>query len=294
MNDNNSPRVALVTGASRGVGCGIARALGAKGMTVYLSGRTWDGNGTDVVNGQPLSGNLRQAAADVCAAGGQAIPVLCDHADDVQVAALFKRIELEQGRLDLLVNNATFLPAQLIEPGPFWDKPLDMAGMLDVGLRSAYVASCLAMPLLLRSRQGLIAFISSYGANCYMHGPAYGAQKAGCDKMAADMAVDLETTAVSAVSLWLGLQKTERSALAGASVGAEYAAFLDRAETPEFTGNLIHALLNDPDLKQLSGQALIVAEQALTYGLQDLDGRQPASLRNQLGGPRGVNPARVG
>lgn len=294
MINNDSPRVALVTGASRGVGLGIARALGASGMTVYLSGRTWEGAGSDVVNGQRLSGNLQQAAAEVEAAGGQAIPVLCDHAEDAQVAALFEQIEREQGRLDLLVNNATFLPAQLIEPGAFWQKPLDMAGMLDVGLRSAYVASHLAMPLLLRSRQGLIVFISSYGANCYMHGPAYGAQKAGCDKMAADMGVDLEATTVSAVSLWLGLQKTERSVLAGASGGVDYAAFLERAETPEFTGNLIYALLHDAGLKRLSGQALIVAEQALSYGLQDLDGRQPASLRHQLGGPVAVNPARVG
>lgn len=294
MQNNDSPRVALVTGASRGVGLGIARALGARGMTVYLSGRTWEGAGSDVVNGQPLSGNLQQAAAEVEAAGGQAIPVLCDHADDTQAAVLFERIEREQGRLDLLVNNATFLPAQLIEPGAFWQKPLAMAGMLDVGLRSAYVASHLAMPLLLRSRQGLIVFISSYGANCYMHGPAYGAQKAGCDKMAADMGVDLEATPVSAVSLWLGLQKTERSALAGASSGVDYAAFLERAETPEFTGNLIYTLLHDAELKRLSGQTLIVAEQAMTYGLQDLDGRQPASLRYQLGGPVAVNPARVG
>ncbi|BDX20155.1 short-chain dehydrogenase [Halopseudomonas aestusnigri] len=294
MHNGSCAGIALVTGASRGVGAGIAEALGALGMTVYLSGRTLSGIGTDSVGGQRLSGNLEASAAAVSDAGGHGIAVQCDHADDAQVAALFERIEREQGRLDLLVNNATFLPPQLTAPGPFWEKPLAMSQMLDVGLRSAYVASYCAMPLLLRSTQGLIVFISSFGANCYMHGPAYGAQKAGCDKMAADMAVDLESTPVKAVSLWLGLQKTERSALAGADDNVDYAAFLERAETPQFTGRVIHSLWSDPELERLNGHTLIVAEQALAYGLRDTDGRQPASLRQQLGAPPAVHPARVG
>ncbi|MCL5041307.1 MAG: SDR family NAD(P)-dependent oxidoreductase [Gammaproteobacteria bacterium] len=293
MNDIEQGGVAVVTGASRGVGAGIAAALGSQGMTVYLTGRTWQGKSSDRVRGQALSGDLQQAATAVDAAGGRGIPVQCNHEDDLQVAALFERIHAEQGRLDLLVNNATCLPAELIEPGPFWEKPLSMVRMLDVGLRSAYVASHMAMPLLLRSTQGLITFISSYGANCYMHGPAYGAQKAGNDKLAADMAVDLEGTTVSAVSLWLGLQKTERSALAGADEGGNYAAFLEQAESPEFTGQLIYRLWADRQLKQLSGQTLIVAEKAREYGLED-GGRRPASLRHQLGGPVAQNPARVG
>ena len=286
--------IAVVTGASRGVGRGIAVALGAAGMTVYLSGRTLHGQGQEAVNGQPLGGNLQETAEQVRAAGGRAVAVSCDHAEDAQVAALFERVRTEHGRLDLLVNNATFLHEKLVAPGPFWNKPLDMVNMFDVGLRSAYVASYYAVPLLLKSPRGLITFVSSYGANCYMHGPAYGAQKAGCDKLAADMAVDLEGTGVSALSLWLGLQHTERSALVGASSGVDYAAFLAQAETPEFNGRVIHALLNDPTLAQLSGQTLISAEQAVRYGITDTEGRRPASLRDQLGGPMPAHPARVG
>ena len=288
------PGIAVVTGASRGVGRGIALALGSAGMTVYLTGRTLSGQGQEQVNGQVLGGNLEETAQLINAAGGRGIPVGCDHADDAQVARLFERVEAEQGRLDLLVNNATFLHPQLVAPGPFWEKAPDMARMLDVGLRSAYVASYYAMPLLLKAPRGLITFISSYGANCYMHGPAYGAQKAGCDKLAADMAVDLEGTGVAAVSLWLGLQHTERSSLVGAASGVDYSAFLAQAETPEFNGRVIHALLNDPALPQLSGQTLITAEQAVRYGIVDSQQRQPASLRQQLGGPVPVHPARVG
>lgn len=288
------PGIAVVTGASRGVGRGIALALGSAGMTVYLTGRTLRGQGQEQVNGQVLGGSLEETAQLVSAAGGCGIPVGCDHAEDAQVARLFERVETEQGRLDLLVNNATFLHPQLVLPGPFWEKSVDMADMLGVGLRSAYVASHYAVPLLLKSSRGLIAFISSYGANCYMHGPAYGAQKAGCDKLAADMAVDLEGTQVAAVSLWLGLQQTERSALVGAASDVDYSAFLAQAETPEFNGRIIHALLNDPALAQLNGQTLITAEQAVRYGIVDAEQRQPASMRQQLGGPVPVHPARVG
>ncbi|SDR78059.1 NAD(P)-dependent dehydrogenase, short-chain alcohol dehydrogenase family [Halopseudomonas litoralis] len=286
--------IAVVTGASRGVGRGIAVALGRAGMTVYVTGRTLSGQGQEQVNGQVLGGNLEETAALVTAAGGCGIPVRCDHADDAQVVRLFERVEAEQGRLDLLVNNATFLHYQLVSPGPFWEKDLGMVDMLDVGLRSAYVASYYAVPLLLKSPRGLITFISSYGANCYMHGPAYGAQKAGCDKLAADMAVDLEGTQVAALSLWLGLQHTERSALVGAGSGVDYSAFLAQAETPEFNGGVIHALLNDPTLAQLSGQTLITAEQAARYGIVDTEQRRPASMRQQLGGPVPVHPARIG
>lgn len=286
--------IAVVTGASRGVGRGIAIALGAAGMTVYLTGRTLHGQGQEKVSGQTLGGNLEDTAQQIRAAGGQAVAVNCDHADDAQVAKLFARVQAEQGRLDLLVNNATFLHPQLVSPGPFWSKSLDMVDMLDVGLRSAYVASYYAVPLLLQAPRGLITFISSYGANCYMHGPVYGAQKAGCDKLAADMAVDLEGTGVCALSLWLGLQHTERSALVGASSGVDYEAFIAQAETPEFNGRVIHALLEDAELAQLSGQTLISAEQAVRYGITDAHDRQPRSLRDQLGSPPPRHPARVG
>lgn len=288
----NTPQIALVTGASRGVGKGIAIALGAAGMTVYLSGRSASRSASHL-RGQLLPGSLAETAEAVNRAGGQGIAVPCDHRDDAQVRELFARIEREQGRLDLLVNNAALLHENLIDPGPFWEKPLELVDILDVGLRSAYVASYHAAPLLLKNGRGLIAFVSSYGAGCYMHGPAYGAQKAGVDKFAADMAVDLEGTGVAAVSLWLGPQRTERTAIAGAARADQYEAFLAVAETPEFNGRVIHALLQDPQLQTLSGQTLVTAELAQGYGISEAEGRQPPSYREMLGEPRTQHSARV-
>lgn len=288
----NTPQIALVTGASRGVGKGIAIALGAAGMTVYLSGRSATESASHL-RGQLLPGSLAETAEAVNRAGGQGVAVPCDHRDDAQVRELFARIEREQGRLDLLVNNAALLHENLIDPGPFWEKPLELLDILDVGLRSAYVASYHAAPLLLKNGRGLIAFVSSYGAGCYMHGPAYGAQKAGVDKFAADMAVDFEGTGVAAVSLWLGPQRTERTAIAGAARADQYEAFLAVAETPEFNGRVIHALLQDPQLQTLSGQTLVTAELAQGYGIREAEGRQPPSYREMLGEPRMQHPARV-
>jgi NAD(P)-dependent dehydrogenase (short-subunit alcohol dehydrogenase family) len=291
MNPKNN-QVAVVTGASRGVGKGIAIALGAAGMTVYLSGRSATRSNSQL-RGKPLPGSLAETAEAVTRAGGKGIAVPCDHRDDEQVHELFARVEREQGRLDLLVNNAAFLHENLIDPGPFWEKPLELVDILDVGLRSAYVASYHAAKLLVRNGHGLIAFVSSFGAGCYMHGPAYGAQKSGCDKFAADMAIDLENTGVAAVSLWLGPQRTERTAIAGAERADQYEAFMAMAETPEFNGRVIHALLNDPNLQALSGQTLITAEVAQGYGITEAEGRQPPSYREMLGAPRAQHPARV-
>ncbi|MHC8400368.1 SDR family NAD(P)-dependent oxidoreductase [Pseudomonas sp. MDT1-17] len=283
--------VAVVTGASRGVGQGIALALGAAGMTVFVTGRAPEHGGSNVY-GHALRGSLKDTAAAITAAGGRGIAVVCDHADDAQVQALFARVEKECGQLDLLVNNAAFIHDQLIEPGPFWEKPLDLVRILDVGLRSAYIASYYAAPLLLK-RGGLICFTSSFGAGCYMHGPAYGAQKAGCDKLAADMAIDFEGRGVAALSLWLGPQLTERTRIAGEQHGEQYRAFLADAETPQFTGRVIHALLNDPQLIAFSGQTLITAEIAAGYGISEAGGRQPPSHRAMLGDPRQQHQARV-
>ncbi|MEO4015226.1 MULTISPECIES: SDR family NAD(P)-dependent oxidoreductase [Pseudomonas] len=290
----NSQRkqVAVVTGASRGVGQGIAQALGAAGMTVFVTGRAPEHGGSNVY-GHALRGSLNDTAAAITAAGGRGIAVVCDHADDAQVQALFARVEKECGQLDLLVNNAAFIHDQLIEPGPFWEKPLDLVRILDVGLRSAYIASYHAAPLLLRTGRGLICFTSSFGAGCYMHGPAYGAQKAGCDKLAADMAVDFEGRGVAALSLWLGPQLTERTRIAGEQHGEQYKAFLADAETPQFNGRVIHELLNDPQLMTFSGQTLITAEIAAGYGISEAGGRQPPSHRAMLGDPRQQHPARV-
>lgn len=255
--------VAVVTGASRGAGHGIAAALAADGWTVYGTGRT-----------------ISAAAIPT----GIAVPV--DHSDDDAVEALFDRVRDESGRLDLLVNNAAVISDELVDPKPFWEKPLGLADVLDVGLRSSYVAAWYAAPLLLSAGRGLIAFTSSPGSVCYMHGPAYGAQKAGVDKMAADMAVDFRGTGVATVSIWMGILLTEklRAAFHGHPEALQKTA--EHAETPEFTGHLIDALYRDPTLDELSGQTFIGAELAERYGLTDEGGRRPPSHRAMMGAPR--------
>ena len=284
-------RVAVVTGASRGVGKGIAVALGEAGATVYVTGRSTEGG-----KHHPLGGTVQATAEAVTDAGGEGIAVTCDHSDEEQVRALFAGVESEQGRLDVLVNNATAVPRELAKPGPFWDKSLDLLRILDVGQRSHYVASYFAAPLLVRTGGGLVVFTSSYGGRCYMHGPAYGAGKAGVDKMAMDMAVDFCEHDVAAASLWLGFVRTERNeplfqhpdAMKG-----PYGKFLANAESPQLIGRVIDALHRDPKRMERSGRVLIVAELAQEYGITEADGRQPKSNRGVLAEPPEPSPVIV-
>lgn len=287
-----SAGVALVTGASRGAGRGIARGFGELGYTVYVTGRTsapGDAKGWD---GTVLPGTVAETAAEVTAAGGKGIAVMCDHADDAQVAALFEQIEREQGHLDVLVNNATYIHHQLIEKKPFWKKELDAVKILDVGLRSAYVASWHAARMMVARGSGVIAFGSSFGGSCYMHGPAYGAQKAGVDKFAHDMEHDLRGTGVTAVSIWMGPLVTERSLIAQKTNPEQYEGFIDAAENPEFTAHIIDAISKAPNRDELSGQTLIGAEIARELGVTDR-GKDKPSYRDMLGSPRPKNPAAV-
>ena len=284
-------RIALVTGASRGVGKGVAIALGEKGYRVYVTGRSERESLARAWDGQPLPGTVGETAAAVTEAGGEGVGVACDHADDASVFELFTRIEQESGRLDVLVNNAAYMHPQLIEDKPFWEKELDAVNILDVGLRSAYVASWRAAKMMAAQKSGLIVFTSSFGATCYMHGPAYGAQKAGIDKLAHDMAVDLAPVGVQAVSLWLGPQRTERALVAAEVNPDQYKDFIENAETPEFVGDIIHAIARDPNAADLSGRTLVTAEIAEHYGIKDRNGKQPPSHRAMLGAPREPNPA---
>ena len=285
-------KVALVTGASRGAGRGIARGFGELGYTVYVTGRTTAPGDAKGWDGTVLPGTVAETAAEVSAAGGRGIAVMCDHADDAQVAALFAQIERDQGRLDVLVNNATYIHHQLIEKLPFWEKELDAAKILDVGLRSAYVASWHAARMMVEQGSGTIAFGSSFGGSCYMHGPAYGAQKAGIDKFAHDMEHDLRGTGVIAVSIWMGPLVTERSLIAQKTNPEQYEGFIDAAENPEFTAHIIDAIAKAPNRDELSGQTLIGAEIAKELGVTDR-GREKPSYREMLGSPRPKNPAAV-
>lgn len=270
-------RVVVVTGASRGAGKGIAIALGATGATVYVTGRTRNEGES------PLPGTVDATARAVTEAGGKGIAVYCDHADDRQVKALFEQIDQEKGRVDILVNNATSLNDALTQKGPFWEKPLELTDIWNVGMRSHYTASYYAAPLLLKSPRGLVVNTSSFGGRIYMHGPAYGAGKAAVDKMAHDMAVDFRPHSVAVVSIWMGLLLTERTRLAFEADPGLYSDMIDTCETPQFTGRVIDALYRDPLLLDRSGKVWIGAELGEEYGVTDVNGRLPPSHRAFFG-----------
>jgi NAD(P)-dependent dehydrogenase (short-subunit alcohol dehydrogenase family) len=271
---SRSSLVVVVTGASRGLGRGIARGFGSRGATVYLTGRAVDGS-------------LEQAASEVEAGGGRGVPVACDHRDDAQVRELFDRVRRESASLDILVNNAAAVyPEALLAPGGFWEKPLRLVDMIDVGLRSNYVASYYAAPIMVDAKRGLIVNISFYGAVCYFHGAAYGAAKAGTDKMTRDMAVDLAPHGVCAVSFWPGFIMTDAlAAMPRDRVPEDLRAQLPQFERPEFSALVIDALFHDPQLPELSGSTLIGAELGIKYGIKDIDGKQPISYRQSMGSP---------
>jgi NAD(P)-dependent dehydrogenase (short-subunit alcohol dehydrogenase family) len=272
--------VAIVTGGSRGAGRGIAVALGSHGCTVYVTGRS------EKAGDHALPGTIHETAQAVTAAGGKGIPVRVDHAEDAQTKALIDQVEREQGRVDILVSNACALYDELTAPGHFWEKPLKLVEMIDVGLHGGYAASYYAAPLMVKQRRGLIVFTSSSGAVHYCLGPAYGAHKAGLDKFAHDMAVDLRDFDVAALSIWMGPVRTARQKEMIAAYPDKYGSLENITETAEFTGHIIWALYNDPKLMDISGKALIGAEAARMYGILDEGGRQPPSYRER----RGVAP----
>jgi NAD(P)-dependent dehydrogenase (short-subunit alcohol dehydrogenase family) len=268
--------IALVTGASRGAGKGIAEALGDAGATVYVTGRSQT-EGDSI-----LPGTIYATAEEISRRGGKGVAVVCDHSNDDEVAALFAQIARNHGKLDILVNNALCVPDGLTLSGPFWEKPLNLQDILNVGLRSSYVASYYAAPLLIKYG-GLVINTSSPGGRCYMHGPAYGAGKAAVDKMAHDMAVDFKPHQVAVVSLWMGLLKTERTQAVFAAEPELYSHLLDMVESPEFTGRVIASLAVDKARMARTGKIWFAAELGAEYGLVDIDSRLPPSPRLMFG-----------
>jgi NAD(P)-dependent dehydrogenase (short-subunit alcohol dehydrogenase family) len=283
-------KVAVVTGASRGVGKGIALALADQGATVYVTGRT-------VAPGtQALAGTIGETAAEVDKRGGKGIAVQVDLARDEDITALFAQVEREQGRLDVLVNNAIVIPDELTQPGGFWEKPLSNWEMFDIGLRAAFVASWHAAKMMVAQRCGLIAGISGYVGVTYTYGPIFGAAKAGLDRMARDMAIELKEHNVASVSLWQGFTFTERAIENLKNVPGMAAQLRSSAgSTPEFPGRVIAALAADPDIMKRSGGTFINAELAQEYGITDVDGRIVPSNRAERGSPiwRPVQESRI-
>lgn len=261
-------RVALVTGGSRGIGRGVALALGDAGATVFVTGRTR--------RGEPASfpGSIDETAALVTERGGLGVALACDHADDAAVAAVFARIDAEAGRLDLLVNNVFSIPDGPLYGTPFWDQPVaQWDAMHAVGLRSHYVAAQHAARRMIARRAGLIVNVSSFGAASYQVNVAYGVGKAALDRLSRDAARELRPHEVCVVSLWPGIVRTERV------LSGELPYDTTISETPELTGRAVVALAGDPDVMRRTGKPWVVAELAAEYGFTDLDGTTPPSLR---------------
>lgn len=265
-------RIAVVTGGTRGVGKGVALALGEAGATVYVTGRTLSPGHSN------WPGSLSETVDEIAKRGGIAIPIVCDHADDGSVKQVFERVHDEQsGRIDVLVNNVFAAPAQMPVNVPFWKLDDEIwETLLRVGLRSHYIASRCAAPRMVDRGQGLIVNTSSGGAVRYTFNVPFGVQKAGVDKMAKDMAHDLRPYNVASVVIWPGFIKSEKFLAQPDRVPPALAKrIMEHGESAEFAGRAVAALAADPEVMTKSGQLLLVAELAREYGFVDIDGRLP-------------------
>jgi dehydrogenase/reductase SDR family protein 1 len=248
---------ALVTGASRGVGRGVAIALADAGFTVHATGRS--------IAGADLPFSI--------------IRHPCDHLHDEETAAVFARLAANGGGLDLLVNSAWGGYEGMVENGaftwsvPFWQQSTHRwTGMMDAGVRAAFMCSAHAARLMVPRRQGLMVNISFWPAQKYVGNTIYGIAKAATDKLTADTAHELRTHGVSVLSLYPGLVRTE------AVLAAAEWLDLSNSESPEFIGRVIAALAADPRVAERSGQVLVAASAAREYDITDVDGRRPVPL----------------
>ena len=262
--------VGVVTGASRGVGRGIAVALGALGATVYLTGRSRSGQTTE-----NLPGTIDESAAAVTARGVRGIPVYCDHAVDAEVEAVFRRVQAEAGRLDLLINNVWGGYEHHEGQGfvaPFWEQPLrHWHGMFTAGVRAHLVASRLAVPLMLPAGRGVIVHTTAWDRDKYLGNLFYDVAKAAINRMAYGMARELRPHGIAVVSLAPGFVRTERVVAAFAAAGRPLPETLESAE---YIGRAVAALAAAPNVLAKSGQTLTAGALAAEYGFTDVDGRQ--------------------
>ncbi len=268
-------KVTVVTGASRGVGSGIALGLGEAGTTVYVTGRTPEGG----EGREGLAGTIHQTAEAVTVQGGRGMAVRCDHRHDQAVEALFTQVMSEQGRLDILVNNIWGGYENIVEDGvytwenPFWLQPLwRWDAMFQAGVRAHFVANHFAAKTMVEQQSGLIVNISYWAGQKYMNNLMYGLAKIATDRMAADMAHELRAYYVAAVSLYPGLVRTE------AVMRAAEHFDLSNSESPQFIGRTVAALAADPNIMAKSGRVLVAAALAEEYGFTDVDGKQPRPL----------------
>ncbi|WP_407150569.1 SDR family NAD(P)-dependent oxidoreductase [Bradyrhizobium sp. ORS 86] len=264
-------RIALVTGGSRGVGKGVAIGLAEAGATVIVTARTRNSGRSE------WPGSLDETIAAIGAAGGRGIGVLCDHSDDTSVHEVFDLVRRDYGRLDVLVNNVFAAPNVMPVNIPFWQVPASLWDTMHrVGLRSHFVASQFAVPLMLPQQRGLIVNTSSGGGVRYTFNVPFGVQKSGVDRMARDMAHELKPFGIAAVSIWPGYIKSEKLAAQPDRVPPALAKLIaERGETPVFAGRAVAALAADPGVMAKSGQILLASELAAEYGFTDVDGKVP-------------------
>ena len=289
---DQNQKIILITGASRGVGKGTALGLANPGNIVYITGRSrHEGDTTD------LPGTLEKTAEEVRERGAQCVPVFCDHSNTNQIESLFTQINSEQGKLDLLVNNVYQVPEDLLEWKPFWERPLESHwnAMMDVGLRAHYIASQHAARMMVRQASGAIVTVASPAVNVYIHSVIYGMGKAAKDKMTQDMAKELSEHGVAAFGLWPGIVKSERlqPALDANLLPPEYEALKPGMESPEFTGRILQAILENNKAQYLSGRSWWNSELGMELGVKDVDGHQPVSYAEMMGQPAEVNPVMV-
>ena len=256
-------KVAVVTGASRGIGKGIAIALGEQGCTVYVTGRT-TGDGERTID---------TTARQVTEAGGEGRAIACDHGDDAQIEALFKQIGDEAGHIDILVNNVYKIPNPPAWGGGFWDHPIQVwDDQVGIGLRAHYVASWHAAPLMFKSPNGAAMInISSPGGQEYHFSSSYGAGKAGLDRLTADMAIELEPKGVPAVVIYPGSVATEFIQ----DAAKEREMDLSQAQTPLLVGRAVAALLATDDLMTRTGSIQWVENLVEEFDLYDENGSRP-------------------
>jgi NAD(P)-dependent dehydrogenase (short-subunit alcohol dehydrogenase family) len=275
--------VALVTGASRGAGRGIALELGAAGATVYVTGRSTSGGPTT----DSVPGTIDETAQEVTTRGGRGLAVRCDHTSDADVESLFNRVRDDHGRLDILINNVwggyenpDCRPLPLV---PFWEQPLrQWDGMFTAGVRAHLAASRLAVPLMLPQRRGLIvSTTANLDALPYLSNLFYDLAKNAVTRMTSDMARELRDHGIAVVAVAPGFMRTERVVEAFRRAGAEAA--LDGPggpkETTAYLGRAVLALASDARVIEKSGQVLEVGTLAREYGFTDVDGSQPAPFR---------------
>lgn len=278
----NAVRVALVTGATKGIGLGIARGLGEARYRVHITGRTESG-----------PGSLEAAAVAVTAAGGECITHVVDHSDDKAIASLFETVlSNEPDGIDLLVNNvypAVSMLGDAFRSGKmkFWELPASsFADVNDVGLTAHYTASAHYAKAMVPRKRGLIIQVSSPGGLFYFFTAAYSTGKAALDRMTTDLAHELRGTNVGCIGLYPGLVATEKfqGFAQEGLLGMTPESIEKDAETPLYSGRAVvkladEAMASEEKLDALSGTIQWTAEVAVEHGLTDERGRQPLSSR---------------